>query len=70
LDKTLHKYIGHIVEIIYQGSDGQITQRRIEVHAIVGGVVKAYCLELKAPQLFRIENILAMQPVHQGARTS
>jgi hypothetical protein len=69
LDKTLHKHIGRTIEIIYQASDGQITQRRIEVHAIVGGIVKGYCLHRKAARLFRIENILAVQPVHQGAMT-
>jgi hypothetical protein len=67
---NLSKYTSHIVEIIYQGAYGQITQRRIEVQAIVGGILKAYCLQRKAPRVFRIENILAVQPVRQGARTS
>jgi predicted DNA-binding transcriptional regulator YafY len=70
LEKELNKYIGRIVEIIYQGSGRQITQRRIEIRSITGGIIKAYCLQRQAPRLFRIENILALQPLHQGARAS
>lgn len=71
MEKTLRKYIGRIVEIIYVGKDNEITQRRIEVRSIDGSSVRAYCLQRKAPRVFRIENILAVQLVtQQGRRTS
>jgi predicted DNA-binding transcriptional regulator YafY len=67
LEKTLQKYIGRIVEIIYTGKNHEITQRRIEVRSVSGGTVKAYCLERGAPRVFRLENILAVNPAaHQG----
>ncbi|NHN33583.1 WYL domain-containing protein [Paenibacillus agricola] len=70
MEKTLCKYIGHIVEIIYQGPNGQLTQRRIEIRTIGGRTIKAYCMERKAPQVFRIDNVLAVHPLEQIRRTS
>ncbi|SDD29149.1 hypothetical protein SAMN02799630_02820 [Paenibacillus sp. UNCCL117] len=59
----MQKYVGHVVEIIYLGRDGKITQRKIEIRGVAGGVVKAYCLQRKAPRVFRLDSILAVQPV-------
>lgn len=70
MEKELNKYLGRTVEIIYQGSKGDITQRRIEVRSISAGIVKAYCLQRNAQRLFRIDNILAIQPLQQGAKTT
>lgn len=61
MEQDLLKYIGRVVEIIYIGNNDEITQRRIEVRSVTGVVLKAYCLERKAPRVFRIENILAVQ---------
>jgi predicted DNA-binding transcriptional regulator YafY len=58
----IEKYIGQIVEIIYLDRKGILTQRKIEVRAIKGSRVKAFCLEQRAPRIFRIENILAVMP--------
>ncbi|MDU4696116.1 MAG: hypothetical protein E6Y08_09895 [Paenibacillus sp.] len=60
------KYIGRTVEIIYVDRTGKITQRRIEVHDVRGGLVRATCLVSNAPRAFRIENILACVPVVNG----
>ncbi|TDF93753.1 hypothetical protein [Paenibacillus piri] len=49
------------VEIIYLGTGGRITQRRIKIRQIRDGVAKAYCWQRKAPRTFKIENILAVQ---------
>lgn len=61
------RYIGHIVEIVYLDSRGDITQRQIEVKGIRGGIVRATCLTSGSPRAFRKENILAWKPVKKGA---
>lgn len=63
----MEKYIGETIEIIYFDCDNRITQRRIEVRAVNSGIVKAYCFERKAPRLFHIDNILAVQPLIRHA---
>ncbi|WP_372490946.1 hypothetical protein [Paenibacillus mellifer] len=60
------KYIGRTVEIIYVDRAGKITQRRIEVHDVRDGIVRATCLVSNAPRAFRMENILAWVPVAKG----
>lgn len=59
----MEKYIGQIVEIIYMGKKGKITKRRIVVRSVQDGTVKAFCLTHRAPRIFKIKNILAIQPV-------
>jgi predicted DNA-binding transcriptional regulator YafY len=59
----IEKYVGRIVEIIYRDSNGKFSKRKIEVRSICGDVVKALCLEQRAPRIFKIENILAVLPV-------
>jgi predicted DNA-binding transcriptional regulator YafY len=59
----LHKYVGRIVEIIYVDRNNTITQRLIEVRSIEGSIVKAYCLKQKAARIFKIANILAVDPI-------
>jgi predicted DNA-binding transcriptional regulator YafY len=60
----MNKYIGRVVEIIYLDRSGKITQRKIEVRAIQGRVVRAYCLQQRAPRVFVIDRILAIAPVY------
>lgn len=62
----VEKYIGRTVEIIYVDREGRITQRRIEVHDVREGIVRATCLASHAPRAFRMENILACIPVAKG----
>ncbi|MCD9023285.1 hypothetical protein [Cohnella silvisoli] len=61
------KYIGKIVEIIYEGKDGQITQRVIRVRTIREKKVVAYDIQKRAPRLFEIARILAARPVTRNA---
>ncbi|GAA4828206.1 hypothetical protein GCM10023310_01180 [Paenibacillus vulneris] len=63
----MEKYIGHIIEIIYLGSDDKITQRQIEVYSVSNDTIRARCLQRNAPRVFRIENILAVQPVRRAS---
>ncbi|MGG1598883.1 hypothetical protein [Paenibacillus naphthalenovorans] len=67
MEKNLRRYIVRTIEIIYLGRDNRITQRRIEVRTVNAGIVKAYCFKRKGPRLFRINNILAVQPVKRYA---
>ncbi|MDB5054400.1 MAG: hypothetical protein JWM44_2450 [Bacilli bacterium] len=57
------KYVGRIVQIIYLDRRNKLTQRVIEVRAIEGNVVKAYCLKQNALRIFKITNILAVEPM-------
>jgi len=63
----LTKYIGRTVDIIYMDRNGKFTQRRIRVHSVQNGIVHAYCTTSGAPRTFRVENILAVQPVVKSA---
>nr|WP_114495722.1 hypothetical protein [Fontibacillus phaseoli] len=59
----VEKYIGKILEIIYIDRAGRVSQRRIEVHAVKGDLVRATCLKTGEPRAFRKSNILAFVPV-------
>ncbi|WP_372663254.1 hypothetical protein [Cohnella sp.] len=61
------KYIGQVVQIIYQDAKGQITQRTIRVRRIVDGKVLAYDFDKQAPRPFMIDRILALKPVGRTA---
>jgi hypothetical protein len=61
----MHKYIGRRVEIIYQSTDGRLSQRVVRVLGVRDGVVRAFCLTSRAPRTFRAESILACMPVRR-----
>jgi len=63
----MQKYIGRVVELVYQDRHGKITQRRIRVMGVKDGKLKAYCYDHRAPRIFNEENILAVQPVVKRA---
>ncbi|MCL6458877.1 MAG: hypothetical protein K6T85_12795 [Gorillibacterium sp.] len=63
---NLEKYTGKIVDIIYIGQDGKITQRRITVRSVDAGTVCAWCHTRRAPRIFRIDSILAAMPTKEG----
>jgi predicted DNA-binding transcriptional regulator YafY len=54
----MHKYIGQVIEIIYLAQSGKFSQRKIEVLAIQGETVKAYCLQSRAPRIFRMDSAI------------
>jgi len=51
------------IQIIYLGRTGEATQRIIRPLELTGDRLKAYCLSRRAPRVFHIANILAIQPV-------
>lgn len=56
------KYIGEVVEIVYMDKDGNLSQRRIEVHGIRGELVYSTCLASGERRTFRKDRILACRP--------
>ncbi len=61
------KYIGRVVEIIYLDRSGRFSRRKVQVRDVRNGIVRAFCITSGAPRTFRIENILACQPVVRSA---
>ncbi|BBI32854.1 hypothetical protein [Cohnella abietis] len=57
------KYIGQVIQIIYQDAKGIITKRIIRVWKIVDGKAIAYDFDKKARRPFRVDRILAVRPV-------
>lgn len=52
-----------IVDVMYMAKNGVITKRRIKLIKIIGDTVQAYCFIRHAKRTFKIDNILAVQPV-------
>lgn len=65
MEKELQRAINQQlhIQIIYLGKEGKTTQRTLRPIEIVGDRLKAYCLARKAPRIFVIDNILAVQTV-------
>nr|WP_276531646.1 WYL domain-containing protein [Brevibacillus invocatus] len=63
--KELHRAMtqNQHIQIIYLGSQGQTTMRTLRPLEIADGRLKAYCLTRKAPRVFVIDRILAVEPV-------
>jgi len=59
----IEKYIGRVIEIIYQAKDGQLTQRRISVRSVISGKVRAFDVDKRAPRVFEVDRILSAMPV-------
>lgn len=55
--------IGQTIEIIYLDKAGKITQRKIEVHDIRDGRIRATCLSTGSPRVFLTASILSWYPV-------
>ena len=53
------KYLGWLVEIIYEDQIGKITKRRIQVKSIRSGLIKADDLLTGEPHTFRESGLLA-----------
>jgi hypothetical protein len=59
----MKKYVGQTIEMIYLDRHNRFGQRRVRIKSVDDLIVRAYCLEQRGPRVFRVENILAMQPV-------
>lgn len=51
------------IQIIYLDRSGRTTMRRLRPLEIAGDRLKAYCFTRRAPRVFLIDNILALQPL-------
>jgi predicted DNA-binding transcriptional regulator YafY len=47
------------VSLIYQDSDGAISQRVVQVTELTGEGIRAYCYTRREPRTFRADRILA-----------
>lgn len=61
------KYIGRLVEIIYQDKTGQITKRRIQVKSVRSGLIRADDLLSGKPRTFKETGLLACHPIKESA---
>ena len=66
----MQKWVGRRVEIIYQSTDGRLSQRVVRVLGVQDGIVRAFCEASGAPRTFRVESILAALPVSAGRRSA
>jgi len=46
---------------------GKLSQRRIEIHSIQNGLIRATCLQTGEPRAFRESNVLAWTPIIHSA---
>ncbi|KIL42107.1 hypothetical protein SD70_02690 [Gordoniibacillus kamchatkensis] len=67
MEKHLRRYLGRTVELIYIDRRGVFTKRIVQMHSVREGAVKVFCLVRQAPRTFKVENILAVQPVIRRA---
>ncbi|WP_339168026.1 hypothetical protein MKX75_01025 [Paenibacillus sp. FSL R5-0341] len=59
------KYLGCLVEIIYEDQSGKITKRRIQVKSIRSGMVKVLSGQ---PRTFKESGLLACHPIMTTAQ--
>ena len=64
--QQLQRYVGRRVAIIYQDRKGAITKRTILVEAVQDSHVKAFDLDKRAPRVFIVANILAVELVQRA----
>ncbi|MGF6354098.1 hypothetical protein ABIE27_002008 [Paenibacillus sp. 4624] len=60
------KYLGWLVEIIYQDQSGKITKRRIQIKIIRSRMIKADDLLSGQPCTFKKSGLLAWLPIKTG----
>ncbi|MFC5529311.1 hypothetical protein [Cohnella yongneupensis] len=60
---SIEKFIGRIIELIYQDSKGNITKRQISVYQVDRGKLRGFDTVKQAYRTFALERILAARPV-------
>ncbi len=58
----MKKYIGEVIELIYVDRKGKITQRKIRLQGIRNNLIRATCLNINQPRVFRMDNVLSWRP--------
>lgn len=58
----IEKCVGRSVVIIYHDGKGRFTKRRILVQSVSMGKVRAFDFDKRAPRVFDVDRILAVQP--------
>ncbi len=62
---SIERYIGRTAEIIYLSVKNKFSKRRILIHSIRDGKVRAYDHEKKAFRIFLTHNIMAHKPARR-----
>jgi len=65
IPEQLKRYEGRAVEIVYIDKRNRITRRTVVVIDIQGNAASAYCLNRRAPRLFKLDRILAFSPAER-----
>lgn len=60
---SLERSAGRIIELIYEDTKGNITQRRISVHQVDRGMLKGFDTANRSYRTFALERILASRTV-------
>ena len=60
---TIERSVGRIIELIYQDSKGNITQRQIRVGQVGQGMLRGFDTVKHAYRTFALDRILASRPV-------
>lgn len=63
----LEKYVGQIVEIVYLDRKGKLSHRRIEVHRVQNGLIRATCLQTVPATCFSIRSCIGMASGNQNS---
>ncbi|HZG55312.1 hypothetical protein [Paenibacillus sp.] len=68
--KTLEKYAGQAVVIIYADRRHRMTKRRVRLLAVEEDRIQAFCLEKGAPRTFLTASVLAAEPLGKAGKTA
>lgn len=66
---TIDKYVGRLIEMIYQNGKGELSQRVVKVRSVKNGQVQVFDLGKQEVRTLKLDGILAIQPV-TGRRVS
>lgn len=59
---NFNNHIGRTVVLIYEDSQGNITQRRVTVSSVSGGTAKVFDHDKRQPRTLCLERVLACRP--------
>lgn len=63
----MKKYLGQQVVIVYMDTKGKFTKRTISLRSVSQTHIRAVCNECNAPRQFRLDGIMAMEPIRGRA---
>lgn len=64
---SINKYVGHRVTIIYLDGQQKFSQRLIRIRELKNGIILAFDESREGPRSFKVDRVLAIQPVIRDA---